>query len=205
MIDWKKKSFHATFLTEKTADSNRSIGMADKKRKESKCSHKGFIWAYATLTLVSLGILLYMKQIVLPRQEHEFASFLIKIASQNIMKICEEVREIELQRTNLELAKELGDRELIEAYQRQIKDRQARMQSQVSDYQEIMLKLGGFKENIVNFQFTAHAEAFMNEKSFSRVHAVRMVRTDYKRLAGSKNNMDIEMIRQMCKENLVKF
>ena len=179
--------------------------MVDKKRKEPKSSQKGFIWAYAILTLVSLGILLYMKQFVLPRQEHEFASFLIKIASQNIMKICQEVMAIEFQQKNLELAKELGDRELIEAYQRQIKDRQARMQSQVSDYQEIILKLGGLKENIVNFQFTAHAEAFMNEKSFSRVHAVRMVRSDYKRFAGSQNHMDIEMMRQMCKENLVKF
>jgi hypothetical protein len=179
--------------------------MSDRKGKESKGPQNGLILAYVILTLVGIGVLLYLKQVVLPRQEQEFSSFLIKIASKQIMNICREFTEIELQQKNLELAKELGDRNLIEAYRKQIEGRQAGVRAQITDYQDIILKLGAFREKIVKIEFAVYAKALIKEKSFSMVHAARLVNSDYQMIAGDKDGVNADTIRRACKENLVKF
>jgi hypothetical protein len=179
--------------------------MSDRNRPGSTGRQKGLLWAYAVLTLVSLGVFTYLKQIVLPSQEHEFSSFLIKISSQQVLNICREFAEIELQQNNLKLAEELGDRALIDAYRQQIKARHEGVGAQITDYQDIILKLGAFREKIVKIEFAAHAKALIKEKSFSMVHAARLVNSDYQVIAGDKDGVNEETIRRACKENLVKF
>jgi hypothetical protein len=186
-------------------DPNGFIQVSDQKREELKSRQKGLLWAYAILTLVSIGVFLYLKQIVLPRQEQEFSSFLIKIASKQVMNICREFSEIELQQKSLESAKELGDSDLIEAYRNQIEGRQERVKIQITDYQDIILKLGDFREKIVNIEFAVYAKALIKEKSFSLAHAARLVKSDYKLFTGNKDLVNVEMIHQACKKNLVKF
>jgi hypothetical protein len=179
--------------------------MSYRKKKESTCPQKSLIWGYALLTLSSLGVLLYLKQFVLPRYEREFTSFLIRTASHQVMNICREFAEIELQQKNLEIAEELGDRNLIDAYREQIKGRRARMNVQISNYHEIILKLGDFREKIVNTEFKNYTQALMKEKSFSKIHAVRLVNSTYQQDAVNKDAVSVKMLHQACKENLVKF
>lgn len=179
--------------------------MAQVKKRESGESRKGLILAYVMLALVSISILLYLKQVVLPRQQHEFSSFLIRISSHHIMNICREFAEIEVQQKNLELAEQLGDRNLADAYLKQIEARQKGLQAQVSDYQELILKLGDFREDIVHIEFTAYTQVLIKEKAFSKVHAIRLVKSDYHMLAARIDSVNPETIYQACKENLINF
>ena len=179
--------------------------MAQVKKWESGESRMGLILAYVMLTFVSISVLLYLKQVVLPRQQHEFSSFLIRISSHQVINICREFAEIEVQRKNLKSAEKLGDRNLTDAYIKQIEARQKGLQAQVSDYQEIILKLGDFREHIVNIEFTAYTQILINEKAFSKVHAIRLVKSDYHMLATSNDSVNPETMYQACKENLVNF
>ncbi|MCP4118896.1 MAG: hypothetical protein GY737_26570 [Desulfobacteraceae bacterium] len=168
-------------------------------------SQKGLIWIYAVLVFVSIGVALYLKQVVLPAQEQEFSSFLIRLACHQGLNICRGFAEIELQREKLEVAEALGDRELIDAYRKQIEDNRARVRDQLSFYKEILLKLGNFSEKIVNTEFSSYARTLIQDKSFSKVHAARLAASNYKLLAGSRDSVNIDTIRLACKENLVKF
>jgi hypothetical protein len=179
--------------------------MPYRKRGQSTGYPKSLIWAYAMLAIVSIGVVLYLQQIVLNRQVHAFSSFLIKMASQKVLNICSDFAEIELQRENFEAAKTIGDRDLIDAYRKQIEGRQARLRDQISDYQQIMLKLGNFREKIVKIEFTSHVKTLIREKAFSKVQATRLAASHYEMLAKDTDAVTVDTMRQACRENLVKF
>ena len=161
---------------------------------------KKLLWLLAAITLASMGIAIYFREIQVLKQEYEFASFFIKIASQQSATICREFAEIELERKNLEIARKLGDTGLVNAYNKQIEDKEQNIRDELSRYKDTIVKLGDLRKTVVDEEFDKYAQFLVQKKLFKKIRAAGLVKLHYQKFINDKSEVNVKIMNQACME-----
>jgi hypothetical protein len=162
---------------------------------------KNLCWLCVTIVLIIVVMYLSSKETRTPDQERWLALLLIKTASQQAAIVCRELEEIELKKRNIEIARKLGETELLSAYKKQIEEKEENVLDVFSGYGEAIQKLSELKRAVVLDEFNNHAQFLVHNKLFKKVQAVRRVEQDYQRpREAGKEAMDLEAMRLRCRE-----
>jgi len=121
--------------------------------------------------------------------EHDSAFKLIRRASEKASSISKEIKEIPLKRENLKIAADLGDSGLIDAYKKQIKEKEQNIRDGLSAYDECLKQLADKQQKIVNEEFDNYSNILTQEKSFRQIKIVSAFKRHYNKYL-KENKLD---------------
>ncbi|MGH8531939.1 MAG: serine/threonine protein kinase [Gammaproteobacteria bacterium] len=113
------------------------------------------------------------------RKDHEAGFILIQGAAEKASLACRELKEIDLKRQNLEIAKGLGDTGLVDAYSTQIEEIAQNIRDYASEYKDLIGRLVGLKKPVAEAEFEHYANELLGKKSFDQIHVSRLVERHY--------------------------
>lgn len=114
---------------------------------------------------------------------------------------CRELEEIDLKAKNLEIARQLGETELLNAFRKQIQEKEANTLDALSGYGEILRSLAEIERATVLEEFDRHAHHLVATKLFRQVQALRLVQEDYQKPGeGRGESLNLDAMRGRCRE-----
>ena len=105
------------------------------------------------------------------QKEHETGFILIQGAAEKASLACRELREIDLKRQNLEIAKGFGDTGLVDAYTTQIEEIAQNIRDHASEYKNLIGSLVGIKKPVAEAEFERYANELLHTTSHGRRNA----------------------------------
>jgi len=133
-----------------------------------------------------------------PSIDIEAAKIHIPNAQQKLSIMCREFQEIQLKRQNLKIAKNIGDTAIIDAYTKNIQDKEQNIHRLLSDYNDAMVKLANLNKNIVNQEFDNYINQLAQQDRFDLRPAVDLVKRHYQQYLNNKTRVDEDVIRNAC-------
>jgi len=97
------------------------------------------------------------------QKEHETGFILIQGAAEKASLACRELREIDLKRQNLEIAKGFGDTGLVDAYTTQIEEIAQNIRDHASEYKNLIGSLVGIKKPVAEAEFERYANELLHK------------------------------------------
>jgi serine/threonine protein kinase len=125
------------------------------------------------------------------------AATLIQTASDDLSIVCREIKEIELRRERLPIAKE-HDTKVFEDLSRQISDQEQNVRDLSSSYEDKISQLAQLKKPVVDEEFEKYAQLLQAKKAFNKIHVTRSVKLHYKQYLGDKRAISSDTIRAAC-------
>jgi hypothetical protein len=163
-------------------------------------SFKWLLWFFTAIVMISAGVAIYFREMQAVRQEHDFASFVIKIAAQQAAALCREYTEIELKRKNLEIASKVGESELFSAYRKQMEDQEQNIRDEVSGYRDTILRLVDLRKTVVDEEFNRYVRFLVWKELFTKVQAARIVKLNYQEFVNGNRDLSFETLRKACED-----
>lgn len=133
-----------------------------------------------------------------PSIDIEAAKILIPNAQQKLSIMCREFKEIQLKRQNLKIARNIGDTAIIDAYTKNIQDKEQNIRRLLSDYNDTMVKLANLNRNIVNQEFDNYINQLAQQDRFELRPAVDLVKRHYQQYLNNKTRVDEDVVRNAC-------
>lgn len=134
------------------------------------------------------------------QKEHEAGFILIQGAAEKASLACRELREIDLKRQNLEIAKGLGDTGLVDAYTTQIEEIAQNIRDHASEYKNLIGRLVSIKKPVAEAEFEHYANELLGKKSFDQVHVSRLVQRHYRDHLDGASAEHAGLTRETCIE-----
>ncbi|MBA3493218.1 MAG: toll/interleukin-1 receptor domain-containing protein [Gammaproteobacteria bacterium] len=134
------------------------------------------------------------------QKEHETGFILIQGAAEKASLACRELREIDLKRQNLEIAKGLGDTGLVDAYTTQIEEIAQNIRDHASEYKGLIGRLVGLKKPVAEAEFQHYANELLGKKSFDQIHVSRLVQRQYQDHLHGASAEHVRLTRETCIE-----
>lgn len=168
----------------------------------------GIVAALAGLVAIAVGAWVYLSKPVrlvvdeeaMLRKDHEAGFILIQGAAEKASLACREIKEIELKRQNLQIAKGIGDTALVDKYTTQIEDISQNIRDHTSEYKDLIGRLAGVKKPVAEAEFEHYANALLGKKSFAQVHVSRLVQRHYQEHLDGASAEHVGLTRETCVE-----
>lgn len=172
-------------------------------------------WLFAALVSACIAVLIVYAIIdIIPSQDNiipplppvlttpsidtEAAKILIPNAQQKLSIMCREFKEIQLKQGNLKIAKNIGDTAIIDAYTKNIQDKEKNIHGLLSDYNDILVKLANLNGNIVNQEFDNYIDQLAKQARFELRPTVDLVKRHYQQYLSNKIRMSEDVVRNIC-------
>jgi hypothetical protein len=153
------------------------------------------------MALIAVVMALQSRETAKPDRERRIAAVLIGTATREVAMACRELEEIDLKAKNLEIARQLGETELLNAFRKQIQEKEANTLDALSGYGEILRSLAEIERATVLEEFDRHAHHLVATKLFRQVQALRLVQEDYQKPGeGRGESLNLDAMRGRCRE-----
>lgn len=159
------------------------------------------LWSLIIILLASVGtgtyIYLYPPNHTDNPTQLQSAAILIQTASDDLSIVCREIKEIELRRERLPIAKE-HDTKVFEDLSRQVSDQEQNVRDLSSSYEDKIFQLAQLKKPVVDEEFEKYAQLLLAKKAFNKVHITRSVKLHYEQYLEDKRAISSDTIRTVC-------
>ncbi len=139
------------------------------------------------------------------QKEHETGFILIQGAAEKASLACRGLREIDIKRQNLEIAKGLGDTGLVDAYTTQIEEIAQNIRDHASEYKDLIGRIVGIKKAVAEAEFEHYANELLSKKSFNQVHVSRLVQRHYQDHLDGASAEHVGLTRQTCMGDMKEY
>lgn len=112
-------------------------------------------------------------------KERKSTYILIQSASEKASLLCRDIKEIPLKRENLEIAEDLGETALVDAYKKQIEDKEKNIREGLSVYGDFIKQLGNKQRSVVDLEFDKYSNVLTKKESFDQIKILRYVKRHY--------------------------
>lgn len=162
--------------------------------------------ALAGLVAITVGAWVYsikparlvVDEEAMRRKDHESGFILIQGAAEKASLACREIKEIDLKRQNLEIAKGIGDTALVDAYTTQIKDIAQNIRDHVTEYKDLIGRLVSIRKPIAVAEFEHYANELLGKKAFDQIHLSRLVQRHYQEHHDGARAEHVKLTRETC-------
>ena len=177
------------------------------------------LWTLTAIALVSIGATVYLrffqppvviegdksKIVIVPQnskkeveRQHKMAFNLIRSASEKALSICREFENAQKKRDSLPAAQALGDTQLIDDLNTQIRDHKRNIGKAISSYNDFISQLDKLKEEIVNIEFEKYGRYLKQQQSFEQISRTRSLKNHYNRYMTNRKSVNRKMMLRAC-------
>lgn len=124
----------------------------------------------------------------------------IQGAAEKASIACRELKEIELKREALKIAKADGLTVYVDRYTTQIEEIAQNIRDHASEYKDLIGRLVGIKKPVAEAEFEHYASELLGKKSFDQIHVSRLVQRHYEEHLDGASTEQGGLTRETCIE-----